>query len=95
MGGYLVVRIGDGLIRTYRGLMDLRTTQEVTGRVVKHYRSETHRWFAVDPGRVEEVKAYYWEVDGPLPSCGSTVRVVLTPHLHHLVSVTSVDEPGR
>lgn len=87
LGGYLVVRIGDGLIRTYFGLMDLRATKEITGSVVKHYRSETHQWFAVDPGGVEAVNGLYWEVSGPLPPRGSTVRVVVTPHLHHLVSV--------
>jgi hypothetical protein len=89
MAAYLVVRIADGLIRTYRGARDLRATTTVTGRVVKHHRTEQHAWFAVDPGAVEEVKASY-RSDGGVPPRGATVRVVLTPHLHHVVSVETV-----
>ena len=75
----------------YGGQFKDAPAADLGARVVSELLTRTK----VDPGRVEEVKAYYWEVDGPLPSRGSTVRVVLTPHLHHLVSVTSADEPGR
>jgi len=96
-GAYVVVRIGDGLIRTYRGLADIRATETVTGEVVKHHETEQHAWFAVDPGGVEEVRAYYWESRsaGIRPARGTTVRVVLTPHLHHLNRVDVVSSRGR
>jgi Predicted membrane protein (DUF2207) len=89
MAAYLIVRIADGLIRTYRGARDLGATETVTGRVVKHHRTEQHEWFAVDPGAVEEVKACY-RSDGGSPPRGASVRVVVTPHLHHVVSVETV-----
>jgi len=97
LGAYLVVRIADGALRTYRGLADLRATETVTGEVVKHHETEQHAWFAVDPGGVDEVKAYYWESSsgGTRPARGATVRVVVTPHLHHLVSVDEVSSKGR
>jgi hypothetical protein len=96
VGAYLVVRIADGALRTYRGLADLRATETVTGEVVKHRNTEQHSWFAVDPGGVDEVRAYYWESSSGKgrPARGATVRVVLTPHLHHLVSVDVVSERG-
>ena len=88
IGAYLVVRIADGALRTYRGLVDLRTTETVTGQVVKHHDTEQHSWFAVDPGGVDEVRAYFWEAGrGTRPPRGAVVRVVVTPHLHHVVSV--------
>jgi hypothetical protein len=90
VGAYLVVRIADGLVRTYRGALDLRATETVTGSVVKHHDTEDHSWFAVDPGGVDEVRAYFWEQGGSRPARGATVRVVLTPRLHHLVSVEPV-----
>ena len=92
LGASVLVRITDGLVRTYRGLMDLQATTELTGVVVKHHRtgdrdSGIRHWFAVDPGGVEEVQAC-WVADGTLPRRGSTVTVVVTPRLHHVVSVT-------
>jgi hypothetical protein len=97
VGAYLVIRIADGAVRTYRGLADLRSTRTVTGEVVKHHDTEQHAWFAVDPGGVDEVRAYFWESGsgGTRPARGSTVRVVLTPHLHHLVSVDEVSSTDR
>ena len=92
VGAYLLVRIGDGAVRTYRGLADLRATETVTGVVVKHHDTEHHAWFAVDPGGVDEVRAYFWEAGrGTRPARGATVRVVLTPHLHHLVTVEPLE----
>ncbi|MFA5884179.1 MAG: hypothetical protein WDA60_10045 [Acidimicrobiia bacterium] len=96
LGACVLARITDGLVRAYRGLMDLQATSEVTGAVVKHHRtgdedSGVRHWFAVDPGGVEEVRAY-WVAGGALPRRGSTVTVVVTPHLHHLVSVTPIVE---
>jgi hypothetical protein len=97
VGAYLVVRIADGLVRTYRGLADLRATDTVTGAVVKHHDTEHHSWFAVDPGRVDEVRAYFCESGsgGSRPARGATVRVVVTPHLHHVVSVEPVSARDR
>jgi hypothetical protein len=88
LGAYLVVRIADGALRTYRGLADLRATETVTGEVVKHHDTEHHAWFAVDPGAVDEVRAYYWDQGlGTRPPRGALVRVTVTPRLHHLVAV--------
>jgi len=88
VGAYLVVRIADGAIRTYRGLADLRATETVTGQVVKHHDTEQHSWFAVDPGGVDEVRAYFWEAgQGTRPARGAIVRVTVTPRLHHVVGV--------
>jgi hypothetical protein len=87
MGAYLLVRLADGLIRTYRGLLDLRARVTVEGDVVKHHTTATARWFAVDPGEVDEVKACHPGDDGTLPARGATVRIVLTPNLRHVVSV--------
>jgi hypothetical protein len=86
-GVYLLVRLADGLIRTYRGLLDLSARTTVEGAVVKHHSSENARWFAVDPGEVDEVKACHPGDDGKVPARGANVRMVLTPHLHHVVSV--------
>ncbi len=90
MAGYLLVRLADGLIRMYRGLFDLRARTTVQGDVVKHHTTDAARWFAVDPGDVDEVKACHPGDDGNLPARGATVRMVLTPHLHHVVSVEVV-----
>jgi hypothetical protein len=94
VGGYLVVRIADGAIRTYRALADLRSTETVTGLVVKHHDTEHHAWFAVDPGGVDEVRAVYWASSsgGTRPRRGATVRVVQTPHLRHLVTVELISD---
>ena len=64
MGVYLLVRLADGLIRTYRGLVDLRARVTVVGDVVKHHTTDEARWFAVDPGDVDEVKACHPGDDG-------------------------------
>ena len=90
MGVYLLVRLADGLIRTYRGLVDLRARVTVVGDVVKHHTTEEGRWFAVDPGDVDEVKACHPGDDGKIPARGTTVSMVLTPNLRHVVSVQQV-----
>ncbi len=90
MGVYLLVRFADGVIRTYRGARDLRARTTVEGQVVKHHRAEGVQWFAVDPGEVDAVKACHPGDDGELPSRGANIRMVLTPHLRHVVSVEVV-----
>jgi len=95
VGAYLVARIVDGALRAYRGLLDLHATETVTGQVVKHHDTEQHSWFAVDPGAVDEVRAYYWEAgrgDGRPPR-GTIVRVTVTPRLHHLIVVEPSASP--
>ena len=87
IGVYVLVHLADGLIRTSRGLLDLRARTTVEGDVVKHHTTDAARWFAVDPGEVDEVQACHPGDDGTLPPRGATVRMVLTPHLHHVVSV--------
>jgi Predicted membrane protein (DUF2207) len=88
---YLVIRVADGLIRAFRGLADLKARVTVTGQVVKHHSSEQASWFAVDPGEVDAVQAVHPGDDGRTPSRGATVEMVLTPHLHHVVSVTQLE----
>ncbi|HXY92759.1 MAG TPA: hypothetical protein VEP49_09805 [Acidimicrobiia bacterium] len=90
MAVYLLVRVADAVIRTYRGLFDLRRTVTVEGQVVKHHHAEGQSWFAVDPGNVDSVKACHPGDDGALPARGADVQMVLTPHLHHVVSVKVV-----
>jgi hypothetical protein len=92
VGAYLVVRIAEGAIRTFRGLADLRATETVTGEVVKHHDNENRAWFAIDPGGVDEVRAVFWAAGsgGTRPPRGANVRVVQTPHLHHVVAVEMV-----
>ena len=91
---FLLVHLADAAIRTYRGLADLRRTVTVDGQVVKHHSTEGVRWFAVDPGHVDEVKACRPGEDGSYPPRGATVRMVLTPHLHHVVSVDVIEARG-
>jgi hypothetical protein len=81
IGGYLLVRLADGLIRLWRGLADLGSTTTVEGLVVKS--AHDGSWFAVDPGHVDHVAALH-AADATLPRTGTTVRVTLTPHLHHV-----------
>jgi hypothetical protein len=91
IGVVFLVRLADGLIRVYRGLADLRATTTVTGQVVKRHHTESIQWFAVDPGDVDDVRALRPDPGGALPPRGATVRVTLTPHLHHVVSVEVLD----
>jgi hypothetical protein len=92
VGVYLVVRLADGLVRAFRGLADLRARAMVIGQVVKHHQSEHATWFAIDPGDVDSVQAVHPGDDGRTPSRGATVRMVITPHLRHVVSVDAVED---
>jgi hypothetical protein len=87
MTAFLAARVTDGVIRMYRGARDLTARETVEGEVVKHHRVGAASWFAVDPGNVDAVRACRPGDDGTLPVRGTRVRVVLTPHLHHVVSV--------
>ncbi len=93
VGATLVVLLADGLIRLGRGLADRRATEVVVGEVVKHHTTtdrrtkRTFRWFAVDPGGVDEVVAFRPGDDGVYPPRRAQVRVVVTPRLRHVVSV--------
>ena len=91
VGGYLLVRLADGLVRLWRGVVDLRATTTLEGLVVK---STSHgSWFVVDPGRVDHVKALHPGSTG-LPAAGTTVRVTLTPHLHHVEVIEVMTAPA-
>ena len=92
IGVTLVVRVADGVICAYRGAADLRATTTITGQVVKHHHVEAVSWFAVDPGDVDNVRALRPDHGGSLPPRGATVRVVITPHLRHLVLVDVIDD---
>jgi hypothetical protein len=93
IGAYLLVRLADGVIRLWRGTADLRATTTVEGMVVKHRSANTGGWFAVDPGAVDHVKALHPPPGTALPQVGTTIRVTMTPHLHHVESVDPVDAP--
>jgi hypothetical protein len=103
LGLALVLALVDGALRLGRGLADLRAREEVVGEVVKHHTTTrkrrsstvTYRWFAVDPGGVDEVLALRPGDDGELPPRGSKVRVVLTPRLRHVVSVDVLGAGSR
>jgi Predicted membrane protein (DUF2207) len=94
VASYVLVNLADGVIRTYRGLADLRNTVEVVGQVVKRHHTEGVSWFAVDPGGVDHTRAYHPGDDGLLPPYGANVRVHVTPHLSHVVSVDVLSSPA-
>jgi hypothetical protein len=93
IGVVLVVRFADGVIRLVRGALDLRAATTLRGQVVKHHHSESRSWFAVDPGRVDEVKALHADEQGVIPARGERVEVELTPHLRHVISVRQLPDP--
>lgn len=96
LGGLLLVRLADGLIRLWRGVADLGSTTTLEGLVVKS--TSLGSWFAVDPGHVDHVQALH-PTDTRLPRTGTTVRVTLTPRLHHVERIDVVssgtDDPPR
>ena len=98
VGAVLVALLADGLVRLVRGALDYRATEALTGEVVKHHTTtdrrnqQTFRWFAVDPGGVDEVIAFRPGDDGGYPPRRSQVRVVVTPRLRHVVSVEALSD---
>jgi hypothetical protein len=102
VGVALVVAMAGGVLRLARGLADLGARDEVVGEVVKHHTTTRKRgnatvtlhWFAVDPGRVDEVTALRPGDDDQYPPRRSWVRVVLTPRLRHVISVDAIDRPA-
>ena len=87
----LLVRFADGAVRTWRGAADLRGTRMVEGPVVKVL--ATGRWFAVDPGHVDHVRAWHPGV-APLPPRGATVRVSVTSRLGYVSAVDVLSPPA-
>src|SRR5581483_4669260 len=73
-----------GLVRVWFAARDLRRPHVVVGEVVKVL--DSGRWFAVDPGHVDHVKAWH---PGALavPPRSATVRVTVTPHLGHVTAI--------
>ena len=86
----LLVRFADGAVRTWRGAADLRRTRTVEGPVVKVIGAG--RWFAVDPGHVDHVRAWHPGV-APLPPRGASVRVTVTPRLCFVSALDVVAPP--
>ena len=86
----LLVRFADGAVRTWRGAADLRRTRTVEGPVVKAI--GPGRWFAVDPGHVDHVRAWHPGA-APLPPRGATVRVTVTSHLCYVSALDVVPPP--
>jgi hypothetical protein len=90
LAAVLLVRFADGAVRTWRGVADLRRTRIVEGPVVKAI--GVGRWFAVDPGHVDHVRAWHPGV-APLPPRGATVRATVTPHLCFVSALDVVAPP--
>jgi hypothetical protein len=86
----LLVRLADGVIRLGRGLADLGTPITIDGLVVKS--TGDGSWFAIDPGHVDHVAALR-AVDTARPNLGATIRVTVTPHLHHVQRIETVPSP--
>ena len=87
----LLLRFADGLVRVWRGALDLGRVDEVEGPVVKVLSQGV--WFAVDPGTVDHVRAWHRGA-AQLPVAGSTVRVSVTPHLGYVRTVTVLSAPA-
>lgn len=87
MGLYLSARTFGGLMRLVRGARDLGKSQMIEGEVVKVHQGR----FAVDDGKAPSVAAL---MTPPLQSVsrGQRVRVVVSPHLRHLSSLTVLSE---
>jgi hypothetical protein len=67
-----------------RGARDLGKTITVEGEVVKVHEGR----FAVDDGQHESLVALFDPPLGPAAQRGQRVRAVISPHLHHLSSLT-------
>lgn len=83
-GIYLSARTFGGVIRLVRGALDLGKTTTIEGEVVKVHAGR----FAIDDGRRNVTVALIRPPLGPVPTRGQRVRAVVSPHLHHLSSLT-------
>jgi hypothetical protein len=90
-GLVLLVRFADGLIRLWRGGVDLGRVDTVTGPVVKVISDGL--WFAVDPGSVNHVRAWHPGA-ATLPVSGATVSVSVTHHLGYVSAVSVLSSPA-
>ena len=82
---YVLVKLLDGAVRTWRGAADLRRTTTVEGSVIKIH----EHCFAVDDGHGNELTALPAGVLQP-PGVGTRVRVTYTPRLHHVTRIDAV-----
>lgn len=87
-GGYLAGRAVGGVVRLVRGALDLGKTVTIEGEVVKVHGGR----FAIDDGRAGSVVALFPPVLGPGVARGQVVRIVVSPHLHHVSSLTVLRE---
>ena len=84
---YLVVRLVDAGVRTFRGAADLGAPVIEEGIVVAVGDSEHPRAVAVDDGHSTETRAWRRPIDVPAPPRGARVRVTLTRHLGYVSRV--------
>ncbi|MGZ8765254.1 MAG: hypothetical protein ACXW2C_06130, partial [Acidimicrobiia bacterium] len=87
MGTYLVVRLVDAGLRTFRGAADLGAPVVEEGVVVAVGDGEQSGYVAVDDGRSAETRAWRRPPEIPAVRRGSRVRVTLTPHLRYVTNV--------
>ena len=90
VGAYLVVRFLAGVIRLIRGARDLGKHVTVEGPIVKIHQGR----YAVDDGHADEVVAWFPPVGGPNLARGMKVRATMSPHLHHVSSITVLSTDG-
>jgi hypothetical protein len=87
VGLYLSARTFGGVMRLVRGAMDLGRTETIEGEVVKLHRGR----FAIDDGHRESAVALFVPPAPPVAR-GQRVRAVISPHLHHLSSLTVIKD---
>ncbi|MEO9254122.1 MAG: hypothetical protein ABI305_01160, partial [Tepidiformaceae bacterium] len=89
-GGYLLVRFSLSFIRLIRGGSDLGKHMTIEGPVIKLH----ERRVALDDGTSDEAVAWYPPVNAPRLDRGMDIRAVMSPHLHHVTSVTLLSTQG-
>jgi len=87
MGTYLVVRLVDAGIRTFRGAADLGAPVVEEGVVLAVGDGEQAGYVAVDDGSGPEARAWRRPPEIPPVRRGARVRVTLTRHLRHVTDV--------
>jgi len=95
MGGYLVIRLVDGAVRTGRAAADLGAPVTIEGTVIKVGSGEQARYVAVDDGSGPETRAWKRPTGSPELVRGARVRVTLTPHLGYVTGVEVLAPPAR
>jgi hypothetical protein len=91
IGTYLVVRLVDAGIRTFRGAADLGSPVTEEGVVVAVGGEEQAGYVAVDDGQAAEIRAWRRTSEIPPVRRGARVRVTLSRHLRYVTGIEVVD----